>query len=96
MAVSGLIRKKASELGFNLCGIAQCRPLEECRPVLEEWLNAGMNDKMGYLARNVQKRLDPGLLLRELIDRCHRDELFFGKQAETSRGAGYIEIRLWH
>ncbi len=64
MAVSGLIRKKASELGFNLCGIAQCRPLEECRPVLEEWLNAGMNDKMGYLARNVQKRLDPGFLLQ--------------------------------
>lgn len=64
IAVSGLIRKKAFELGFDLCGIAQCRSLEEYRPVFEEWLNAGMNDKMGYLARNVQKRLDPGLLLQ--------------------------------
>ena len=95
MAVSGLIRKKASELGFNLCGIAQCRPLEECRPVLEEWLNAGMNDKMGYLARNVQKRLDPGLLLQGAKSIVVRMNLF-RKQAETSRGAGYIEIRLWH
>ena len=63
IAVSGLIRKKAFELGFDLCGIAQCRPLKEYQSVFEEWLNAGMNDKMGYLARNVQKRLDPGLLL---------------------------------
>ncbi len=57
------IKSKARELGFDICGIARSRPLHEYGPVFEEWINAGMHHKMGYLARNIPKRLDPDYLL---------------------------------
>jgi epoxyqueuosine reductase len=53
------IKKKAFELGFNICGIAELRVLTEYEPWLKTWLEAGMNDIMGYLARDIEKRLDP-------------------------------------
>src|SRR5512143_2427565 len=60
--LSGRIKKIAFEIGFDLCGIAKARILDEYRPHFNNWLKAGMNDKMGYLARNTEKRLDPGSL----------------------------------
>ncbi len=60
--LSDLIKIRARELGFDICGIAKARTLSEREPVLKEWLAAGMNDKMGYLARNTARRLDPRLI----------------------------------
>lgn len=54
------IKQKAGELGFNICGIARARELGEYGVRLRDWLDAGMNDKMGYLARDIDKRIDPG------------------------------------
>jgi epoxyqueuosine reductase len=62
--LSSGIKNKVHELGFDICGIAKARSLGEYRPFLESWVEAGMNDKMGYLARNLEKRLDPGYLLQ--------------------------------
>jgi epoxyqueuosine reductase len=59
-----LIKQKAHQLGFDLCGIAKARPLEEYGPYLKAWVREGMNDKMEYLARDIEKRLDPGNLLK--------------------------------
>jgi len=59
--LSLLIKKKAFNLGFQLCGIAKARKLSEREPVMSTWLEAGMNDSMQYLGRNLEKRLDPGL-----------------------------------
>jgi len=59
-----LIKQKAHQLGFDLCGIAKARPLEEYGPRLKAWVREGMNDKMEYLARDIEKRLDPGNLLK--------------------------------
>ena len=59
-----LIKQKAHQLGFDLCGIAKARPLEEYGPYLKAWVREGMNDKMEYLARDIDKRLDPGNLLK--------------------------------
>lgn len=61
--LSAGIKKKADELGFDICGIARARSLEEYGPHLKGWTDAGMNDKMGYLARDIDKRLDPVNLL---------------------------------
>jgi len=58
-----LIKKKAQESGFDLCGIAKAHSLDEYGPRLKAWIDAGMNDKIGYLARNIEKRLDPASLL---------------------------------
>jgi epoxyqueuosine reductase len=60
-----LIKQKAHQLGFDLCGIAKARPLEEYGPCLKAWVREGMNDKMEYLARDIEKRLDPGNLFKE-------------------------------
>ena len=57
--LSESIKEKAHEIGFNLCGITKARSLDEYGPHLKAWIEAGMNDKMGYLARDMKKRLDP-------------------------------------
>jgi len=61
--LSVLIKEKAASLGFQICGIAGTRVLAEREPVIRSWLAAGMNDRMDYLARNLEKRLNPNLLL---------------------------------
>lgn len=60
--VSAKIRQKAAELGFDLAGIAMSVRLEGHEAKLTQWCSAGMNGSMGYLARDIEKRTDPGLL----------------------------------
>lgn len=62
MRLSALIRDKASELGFDLCGIAGARKLSGCEEVLNKWCADGMHDKMNYLTRDPGKRADPQIL----------------------------------
>jgi epoxyqueuosine reductase len=62
MRLSALIREKASELGFDLCGIARVRKLSGCRESLAKWCAEGMHDKMNYLTRDPEKRADPEIL----------------------------------
>lgn len=56
------IKKKILEAGFDICGIAKVRALTEREPVIRKWLEAGMNDKMGYLSREPEKRYNPELV----------------------------------
>jgi epoxyqueuosine reductase len=58
-ALTNLIKKQTSELGFDICGVARPRVLDKNESILNEWCEAGMNDKMDYLARNRGKRADP-------------------------------------
>lgn len=58
-----MIKAKVSETGFDLCGIAPVKTLEENGRILREWCSAGMNAGMDYLARNNDKRTDPRLVL---------------------------------
>ncbi len=57
------IKAKATELGFDVCGVAKAEFLEEEAPRLEKWLNQGMHGQMGYMANHFDKRLDPRLLV---------------------------------
>jgi epoxyqueuosine reductase len=59
------IKKKAKELGFDICGIAKYRVLTEREPILKDWCKAGMHDKMLYLERNTDIRINPGLLFSD-------------------------------
>ena len=61
-SISVLIKEYAKEIGFDLCGIAQARSLEEHRPMLSQWVLQGMNGDMDYLKQNTSKRLDPRIL----------------------------------
>jgi epoxyqueuosine reductase len=60
---SKLVKKKASELGFDYCGIAKADFLSDEAPLLEQWLKQEMHGKMHYLAHHFDKRLDPRLLV---------------------------------
>ncbi|GET30214.1 tRNA epoxyqueuosine(34) reductase QueG [Prolixibacter sp. SD074] len=57
------IKAEAKRLGFTDCGIAAVKYLGEEEPRLLKWLAKGMNGQMGYMERNVEKRLDPGKLV---------------------------------
>jgi epoxyqueuosine reductase len=59
------IKHKLHELGFDIWGIAKSRSMDEYGPFLEKWVEAGMHDKMGYLARDISKRLNPENLFPE-------------------------------
>jgi epoxyqueuosine reductase len=62
-AISVLIKDKAHELGFDLCGIAAARPLKEREEIITNWCSEGMNAGMSYLSRDIQKRIDPEYLV---------------------------------
>jgi epoxyqueuosine reductase len=61
--LSTLISEKACELGFDLCGIAASRSLSERKDILNSWCASGMNSGMTYLARDIEKRIDPEFLV---------------------------------
>jgi epoxyqueuosine reductase len=57
------IKVKATELGFDFCGISQAQFLENEAPRLENWLNQQQHGQMHYMANHFDKRLDPRKLL---------------------------------
>jgi epoxyqueuosine reductase len=57
------IKAKAKELGFLDCGISKAGFLAEEQDRLQNWIQAEMHGQMGYMARNIGKRLDPRLLV---------------------------------
>ena len=59
------IKRKALELGFSSCGISKARFLSEEEEKFEKWLSNGYQGNMSYLARNIDKRLDPRILVPE-------------------------------
>lgn len=60
---SYLIKKKATELGFDFCGIAKAEFLETEALLLEKWLKNNMHGKMSYMEAHFDKRLNPKLLV---------------------------------
>ena len=58
------IRNKALEIGFNDCGITRCRTLCERKESFSDWLAEGNHAGLNYLERNLDKRLDPALLVK--------------------------------
>ena len=59
-----LIKEYAAEVGFDLCGIARARSLNEHKTILTKWAYEGMKGDMAYLGRNIEKRIDPRILLQ--------------------------------
>ncbi len=60
--ISENIKSRAKELGFLDCAIVPVGFLEEEEKNFKSWLENGMHGEMGYMSRNVEKRLNPELL----------------------------------
>jgi len=54
---SAIIKQQASELGFDLCGVAPAGDLPEL-PFFQTWLARGYAGEMAYLNRSADKRAD--------------------------------------
>ena len=57
------IKDYTNALGFNYCGIAKAKKLDEDAKRLEQWLHQGMHGKMEYMEKNFELRVDPTLLV---------------------------------
>jgi epoxyqueuosine reductase len=58
-----IVKETAKKLGFDFCGIARARFLEEEASRLDEWLKRNYQGKMAYMANHFDKRLDPTKLV---------------------------------
>lgn len=61
--LSSLVKRLALEAGFDACGVSRVCHLDESETHLTDWLEKGKMASMGYMARNIDKRLDPSLLV---------------------------------
>ncbi len=64
MSLTQDIKQKAIQLGFELVGVTDAAPISaEHSAALEKWLKSGFAGQMGYMHRNLQKRLNPARLM---------------------------------
>ena len=58
------MKAEARSLGFFACGIAQAQPVDNATAAAyRQWIADGRHADMHYLAENIEKRLDPTLLV---------------------------------
>lgn len=61
---TSFLRTSAARFGFSACGVAPAAPVDEAvAEAFRRWIAEGNQAEMAYLANNVEKRLDPTLLM---------------------------------
>lgn len=66
-ALTERIKAEAARLGFFSCGVARAEPVKGADvDHLRRWIGAGACADMDYMARNIDKRLNPLLLMPEV------------------------------
>src|ERR1700682_2450315 len=60
---SQFIKFLAAKTGFDFCGIAAARPLDEDGRKLENWLQQGKHGQMDYMEKHFELRVNPYKLL---------------------------------
>jgi len=65
MLTAPAIKAKASEFGFDICGIAHGERAPRLAR-LAEWIDRGYAGDMGYLEKSLEERLDPARVLRSV------------------------------
>lgn len=63
MLCSETIKGVASSVGFDLCGVAECRRFDGDEAFFREWLSRGCSSSLDYLSRNLDKRFDASRLV---------------------------------
>lgn len=57
------LKRIALDVGFDACGVAQADALTDEEYPLRQWLAKGWHGDLAYMERNLDKRMDPRLLL---------------------------------
>ncbi len=58
------IKAEAARLGFSACGLARAERVDQMQEArFRKWIAEGKHGEMDYLARNIEKRMDPRLLV---------------------------------
>jgi epoxyqueuosine reductase len=60
---TAFVKQSATELGFDYCGIAKAKLLDEDAKRLERWLSKGFHGSMKYMENHFDKRVDPTKLV---------------------------------
>jgi epoxyqueuosine reductase len=60
---SQFVKTIAANAGFDFCGIAAARPLDDDARKLANWLQQGKHGQMNYMERNFELRVNPYKLL---------------------------------
>ena len=60
---SRFIKQTATRLGFEYCGIAQAKRLDDDATRLEKWLSRNMHGTMKYMENHFELRVNPALLV---------------------------------
>lgn len=60
-----VLQQQATRLGFEAFGVVPVEKLSQDKVRLLQWLNTGKQAGMSYMERNVEKREDPSLLVKE-------------------------------
>lgn len=58
-----IVKELAKSLGFDACGIAKARVLDEDAARLEKWLKKGFQGEMHYMEKHFELRTDPSKLV---------------------------------
>ena len=100
---SQAIKERALLEGFHKVGIVRAEPLTEEAPRLKEWLARGYHGEMSWMARDVEKRLDPLELfpqarsivvvaLNYYTPDQHREDSRTGKVSRYAWGDDYHDV----
>ena len=101
--ISSQIKLKALELGFDACGIAPVKQVDEkTAKGYQKWISEGRHGKMLYMARNADKRLNPAELVpnaKSMIclamnyhRQDHQPENAFYKVSQYAVGKDYHDV----
>ena len=63
MLNSDEVKRIALEVGFDACGVAPADVLSDDEYPLRQWIARGWHADLGYMERNLDKRMDPRLLV---------------------------------
>ncbi len=97
------VRQKAYDLGFDACGFARARRLEQEERRLEEWLNQGRHGNMLWMENHFDKRVDPTKLVpgaksvvSVLASYNHPDHQEHTRLEEVPKISKYAQSRDYH
>jgi epoxyqueuosine reductase len=96
MVLREQIKAKATALGFDLVGITSAEPLAHGGR-FRAWVAQGFAGKMGYMSRDVEKRVDPSCVLPEVRSIVVLGMNYYTSPAmpEASPGRGWMSRYAW-